>query len=192
MSQRHYLLNTSVLSSDSAELASGTVVEVAEANYVIPLPWILMFQRSDLRPSRIMSYDEPIDTMIPCITLLMAINCLRESFPLFEDLTGERHYAHHYWKHALNDLGRLKLPYLTLNVDEIFLNMETDEFTTTFKAALGRDASALATMKKYFFNYHDGVLPYDRQEFHNGVGIDDDARRENTIILDAGIWTGMD
>ena len=122
MSLRNYLLNTSVLSSDQRALSlavrnnDAKVVEVAECINNVPLPWLACFRSSDLQPC-IVESDASI--MVPCVDLPTAIKNLSGSLPLFERLTGEKEYAREYWQHAVDDLKKLPLPFLTMDVSEL-------------------------------------------------------------------------
>lgn len=193
MSQRHYLLNTSIDSSDCVALNnalatdSGRVVEVAECAYFIPLPWFACFRPSDLRPCTVQISSENIEIMVPCVDLPTAISNLQDALPLFEEFTGEKKYSLEYWQSAIDDLRKLPLPFLTMDIGEMLMNSEADELIEKMTAALGRTSEALAVMKHFFLEYNEGVLPYGRAAFYANEGITDKNRVRNTIALDAAV-----
>ena len=190
MSLRNYLLNTSVLSSDRGALSlavrdhGAKVVEVAECINNVPLPWLACFRTSDLQPSIVGS---DVSIMVPCVDLPTAIENLAATLPLFERLTGEKEYAREYWQHALDDLKKLPLPFLTMDVSELLSFSTPDELNTYMRASLGGTNEALDYLKDVFIAYYDGKLPYKRADLHANEGIDDPERIDNTISLDAAI-----
>ncbi len=194
MSQRHYLLNTDMLSSDQLALAEAVrnkdakVVEVAECVYQIPLPWLACFRQFDLRPCAVpMESGENVEIMVPCVDLPTAIRNLRDALPLFERLTGEQQYAREYWQQAIDDLEKLPLPYLTMDVSEMLMNMNPEAFTAYMTSSLAGTDEALDILKDVFIAYYDDVLPYGRAAFYANEGIIDRERIDNTISLDAAI-----
>lgn len=194
MSQRHYLLNTTVLSSDCVTLddavqnKGATTVEVAEAVYRIPLPWFACFRQSDLQPCTVQwEESDSMEIMVPCVGLPTAVQNLTDSLPLFEKLTGEKKYSHEYWQCAIEDIKKLPLPFVTMDVSEMLMNMHPEELTTAMTSSLSGTDEALNTMKSVFLEYHGGALPYDRDAFYAGRYVADDRRIANTVALDAAI-----
>lgn len=194
MSQRHYLLNTSILSSDALELREAVleygakVVEVAECVYQVPLPWMACFRQSDLRPCKVLMESDEVQTIqIPCVDLATAIQNLRAALPLFERLTGETDYAREFWEAAVEDIEKLPLPYLTMDLSEMLFMSTADDFNRDMTAALGRTNDAVDYFKGVFVAYYDEVQPYTLSEFRENHGITDDMRINNTIALDAAI-----
>ena len=190
MSLRNYLLNTSVLSSDQRALSlavrnnNAKVVEVAECINNVPLPWLACFRTSDLQPCIV---ESDVSIMVPCVDLPTAIKNLGATLPLFERLTGEKEYAREYWQHALDDLKKLPLPFLTMEVSELLSFSTPDELNTYMAASLGGTNEALDYLKDVFIAYYDGKLPYKRADFYANEGIHDQERIDNTISLDAAI-----
>ncbi len=190
MSQRHFLLNTSMLSSDNAALRSAvdggtaTVVEVAEANYIVPLPWFACFRQSDLRGCSVV-WENRMDIEVPCLDLQSAARNLSQSLPLFEKLTGEKEWACDYWRRALSALLKLQLPYLTIDLSEMLMVMTPEDLTQAVRAALGNDEKAVEVMRRSFFQYYDGVSPYKYDDFVNNRDITDEQRIANTKALDS-------
>lgn len=197
MSQRHYLLNTNIDSSDGETLNNslatdnGRVVEVAECVSVIPLAWFACFRASDLRACTVQMSSENIEIMVPCVDLATAISNLQDALPLFEEFTGEKKYSREYWQCAIDDLRTLPLPFLTMDIGEILMNSEADELIEKMTSALGRTSEALTVMKQFFLEYNDGVLPYGRAAFYANEGITEKDRIRNTIALDAAICNGF-
>lgn len=193
MSQRHYLLNTSIDSSDCGALnkalasEGGKVVEVAECVTSVPLPWFACFRSNDLRPCTVQMSSGPSDIMVPCVDLPTAIANLHEALPLFEALTGEKNYARQYWQSAIDDLRKLPLAFLTMDIGEMLMNCEAEELVTKMTTALGRNSDAIAVMKEFFLEYDTNTLPYERSAFYANQDITDKIRIRNTIALDAAI-----
>jgi hypothetical protein len=192
MSQRHYFLSTTILSSDCKTLDQAvhekraTVVEVAEANYQVPMPWLACFRPDDLRPCTV-EWEKSMVIMVPCVDLLTAVKNLHKSLPLFERLTGENKYARDYWNHAVYQMLSLQLPFVTLDISEMLMNIEPQELNAAMRSALGQTGDALDVMQKTFFNYHPGVLPYERGEFYENRNLTDKQRITNTVAIDAAI-----
>jgi hypothetical protein len=192
MSQRHFLLNTTMLSSDTAALSSAvekgeaTVVEVAETNYIVPLPWFACFRQSDLRSCSVV-WEKRMDIEIPCLDLQSAARNLSQSLPLFEKLTGEKEWARDYWRRALSSLLKLQLPYLTIDISEMLMVMTPEDLSNAVRAALGNDEKAIEVMRKSFFEYYDGVQPYKYDDFINNRDTTDEQRIANTKALDSGV-----
>lgn len=190
MSLRNYLLNTSVLSSDQKALGlavrdnGAKVVEVAECINNVPLPWLACFRTDDLQPCFV---EADVSIRVPCVDLPTAIKNLAATLPLFERLTGEKEYAREYWQHALDDLKKLPLPFLTMDVSELLSFSSSDDLNTYMVASLGGTVEALDFLKDVFIAYYDGKLPYKRADFYANKGITDRERIDNTIALDAAI-----
>ena len=199
MSQRHHFLNTSILSSDGLVLGDvvknlgGTVIEIAECINFVPLPWLACFRQSDLQPCTAIMFSGAGDEircefMVPCVDVPTAIKNLYGSLPLFEKLTGETHFAREYWQRAIDDLAKVPLPFLTMNVSEMLMNIEPDELTAHMTSALGSTNEALDIIKEIFVSYSDGLLPYSWDAFYGAPeGITDRGRINNSIALDAAI-----
>ena len=191
MSQRHYLLNTD-LGFPDFQVASklsphARVIEVAECVGMIPLPWFACFQSSDLRPCTVQMSSEDINMMVPCLDLDSAISNLKGALPLFKEFTGESEYAVEYWQCAVDDLTKLSLPFLMMDISEMLMNSEPDGLVVKLTTALGRTSEAIAMMKTFFLTYSDGVLPYRRAAFYANQEITDPNRTRNAIALDAAI-----
>lgn len=190
MSLRNHLLNTSVLSSDQKALGlavrdnGAKVVEVAECINNVPLPWLACFRTDDLQPCFV---EADVSIRVPCVDLPTAIKNLAATLPLFERLTGEKEYAREYWQHALDDLKKLPLPFLTMDVSELLSFSSSDDLNTYMVASLGGTVEALDFLKDVFIAYYDGKLPYKRADFYANKGITDRERIDNTIALDAAI-----
>ena len=193
MSQRHYLLSTTVLSVYDEELRKAaqeqraTVVEVAEANYVVPLPWLACFRPRDLRPCTVNWSSQSVSIMVPCVELPTAVENLLAALPLFERLTGEAKYAKEYWQSAVRQMLSLQLPFVTLDVSEMLMNVEPQTFNASMTSMLDQTEDALDVMRQFFFQYHLDVLPYEHKEFRQGLSLDDERRVANSVALDVGI-----
>lgn len=197
MSQRHYLLNTTLPTSDLQALRQGVnagtaqVVEVAECVYTIPLPWLACFRQADLRPCVVEMAADSVEIMAPVVDVPTAIANLEGALPLFEAFTGEQVFARAYWQSALDELKTLPLPYLTLNISEMLMNMAEEDLIAHLSAALGRNAEALAVVKQHFAEYDDKALPYPLDAFYANAGITDQGRIRNTVAMNMAITSGM-
>lgn len=144
MSQRHYLLNTNIDSSDAEALQDalntekGSVVEIAECVNFVPLPWFACFRQINLRPCTVQMTSGNLEILVPIADLPTAIANLKEALPLFEEFTGEKIYSREYWKYAINDLEQLPLPFLTMDIGEMLMNSEADELVARMTSALGK------------------------------------------------------
>lgn len=193
MSQRHYLLNTSINSSDYDTLnkaladPSEKVIEVAECNYSLPLPWLACFRVDDLRTCTVPMSSGRLDIMVPCVDLQTAKANLRNALPLFEALTSEKIYAHAYWQNAIEELEKLPLPFLTMDIGEMLMSYEAEDLNAKLRTALGRNAEAIEVIKQHFIEYDNKQIPYDRSAFYANQEINDEIRIRNTIALDAAI-----
>ena len=189
MSQRYFLLNTSIASGDDSELRAAaksgeaTVVEVAETNSHIPLPWIACFRPDDLRSCKLNWEPDQLDVVAPVIELRKAISNLQESLPLFEKITGESVYSKEYWQQAMFQITRLQLPYVVLDWSEMLMNMDVQEFTDMARIVFSQSDEALSVMKKHLLEYNADYLPYKHREFTDGKEITDNNRRVNTIAI---------
>lgn len=195
MSQRHYLLNTNIDSSNGEALQEaldterGRVIEIAECVNFVPLPWFACFRQINLRPCTIQMTSGNLEILVPVADLPTAIANLKEALPLFEELTGEKKYSREYWKNAINDLEQLPLPFLTMDIGEMLMNCEADELVARVTSALGRTTDSLSVIRQFFLEYNDCILPYGRAEFYANNDITDRYRIGNTIALDAAIRT---
>lgn len=192
MSQRHNLLNTTIFSSDDSVLrdaarkGEATVVEVAECNYHVPLPWLACFQESDLLPS-VVSGEKRHEILVPCVARQKAIENLVQALPLFEQLTGERKYARDFWQRGLYQLLTLQLPYLTMDISAMLMNVEADKLRHALRGALLRTEQSLEAMKGTFFEYFREVPPLSAKEAEKEQEPIDERRRKNLLALDAAI-----
>ena len=100
MANRAILLNTPFLTSDPWLLEGklkepGTdFMEVAEAAYKIPVPWLLCFQPEDIRPVNVpleTDADAParaIEVGLPCTSVRQALKNMEQALPIFAAIAG--------------------------------------------------------------------------------------------------------
>lgn len=199
MSDRFYLLNSNVPSSDYTAMAQAKsegwahIIEVAEGAYCIPIPWYACFRPGDLRAISVSAQDmdgnkRQVTIPMPLVEIDTAIHNLEQSLPLFCACTGESELATEFWQAALDGLRQLKLPYLALDLNELVGLYEEDEFEPLLRAALSGDSSSLQHMH---ISYTPGVLPFSLQELHDGADTQDEQRLNNAIALDCGIYEGF-
>ena len=160
MSNRASLYNLTELNHDPQDYlqkkgkAGFDVVQVAEASYKLLIPWLLCFRQDDLKPVqlRLDEFDdeeededaEPIMLGLPCTTVGKALERLRASLPVFEQLSGDSHIARMYWQHACNVLEALPLPYLALDPLEVACMSDPEPYIESMACAMAGDASAIA------------------------------------------------
>jgi hypothetical protein len=163
---------------------------VAEAAYRLPLIWLCCFRQSDLLPG-VVIYQNPDGTerrreiQLPCASREIALENIKQSFPVIEAIIGDAALAREYWQDALLGIRCLRLPYLTMYVDEI-----VDGDYVGFVAALSGGADAIPHLIK-FSGYDTKSLPYSLDAWHEApAGRNNDPRRNNTLALGGGF--GLD
>lgn len=171
MANRTYLLNTAILGSDPyllrAKLAeSGNdYVEVAEASYRIPIPWLCCFRKEDMRPVTVpvQNWETGAETSevvaLPCTTVKQALLNLTRAAPLFESIAGDARIGRAYWLDAVAGLRGLPLPYLTMDPIEVMYMDDPADYERSLVAALGSEESCIPHLKE-LSGYDDRALPY--------------------------------
>ncbi|MET3130307.1 TPR repeat protein [Oxalobacteraceae bacterium GrIS 1.11] len=206
MANRSYLLNTRILSSDPAALVTAlrqdgmNFLEVAQASYRIPFPWLCCFRHSDLRAVRLIDHGDDgqpqvREILLPSTSLEHALRNLRAALPLFEKLLGDAALAREYWSAAVDELRRMPLPFLMLDPCELLNIPGGEQSAPLLAAALAGDDSALPYMVA-LAGFGDTCAPYGLAEFRAGLGqregdADYAERKRNTLALDFGgawIW----
>jgi hypothetical protein len=190
LSNRGCLINSSSLTSDSAELERlreqpGHIDgEVAESANRLLIPWFLCFRKSDLRPVS----GDSMDLQLPCTTVEQAVRNLEQSLPVFEAIAGDAVLARPYWELACAMVRRLPLRYLTMDPTEPLQIMEEppEGFTAQFAAAMSGDLAAIPHLKT-LCGYDDSVAPYPIDILYSMPGGDpDEIRMWNASVLDGG------
>lgn len=190
MSNRGYLINSSSLTSDPAELERlrsqpGHVDgEVAESANRLLIPWFLCFRQSDLRPATC----DFMELQLPCTTLEQAVRNLESSLPIFEAIAGDPQLARSYWELSCTLVRRLPLPYLTMNPIEVFMlgSPPSEAIAAHISGALSGDLTAVPHLK-VLAEYDDSVPPYPLDVLYSMAGGGADAARAwNASVLDGG------
>ena len=166
MANRAYLLNTSILTSDTAfleaeldEEGSGFYTPVAEAAYKIPVPWLRCFRPADLRTVMV-GLDEPgscFKALLPRTTVQQAIDNLQRSASIFIQLAGDDKVGRAFLDRAIEEVRALPLPYLTMSVLEVVFGNIPDDYIADLVTALGDDARAIDCLKCLSFIESDAV-----------------------------------
>lgn len=190
MANRAYLINSSSLTSDPAELEHlreqpGHVDgEVAESANRLLIPWFLCFRRADLRPVRC----DFMPLELPCTSVEQAVRNLEQSLPVFEAIAGDPALARSYWELSCALLRRLPLPYLTMDPIEV-LAMGSEPplgIARQLVGALSGDLSAVPWLKA-LVGYEEGAAPYPLEILYTVPGGEKkDSRIWNASVLDGG------
>jgi hypothetical protein len=200
MSNRSYLLNTSVLTSDPYLLAAklsepdNDFVEVAEAAYKIPIPWLLCFRPADIRPVRVPLEDIDtgdtdaggIEVGLPCTSVKQAVENMARALPVFESIVRDSTTAKMFWQNAMTYLQAMPLPYLTMNPTEVMFMSDPHPYAQLMLTALSGDEAAVERMMDLSC-YEKGVLPYPPDVLYAVSGDNGDkVRMQNCVALDIG------
>jgi uncharacterized membrane protein YhaH (DUF805 family) len=195
MSNRAYLYNTSVATSDPALLRQKLsepgfdFAEVACGVYMLPIPWLCCFRLSDLQGFKYQMGDDEdvsvVDIALPVVSVQQALTNLRATLPLFISIAGDEKLGKAYWQEAVHFLESLPLPYLTIDPIEVMFMVEPDEFAQQLHDALTGDASAVQSLKE-LSGYIDGALPYPPDVLYAVPTNLNESRRVNTVALDIG------
>ena len=185
MANRAYLINSTSLTSDPAELeqlrnSHGHVDgEVAESSNRLLIPWFLCFRESDLRPVRNRNF------RLPCTTVAQAARNLEQSLPIFEAIAGDPTLAKQYWTLSCTLLRRLPLPYLTMDPTEVFL-LGDEPSDESIAAALSGNLTAVPHLIS-LSGYNQEVQPYPLDVLYSmPEGEANEARTYNSSVLDGG------
>lgn len=179
MANRTYFLNTHFHTSDRSLINAALhrdgveYLEVAEDVYRVPAPWLFCFQQKDLLPTSVAYVDDDgiesrKQVWIPCTTTVEAQTNLSNSLPLFEWLVGDEKLAFEYWQAALEAIKALPLPYLTMDIEELFWLNDDEELTGQMVDALGRTRNALPALR-HFGGYTEGLPPFTLAEFYSAT-----------------------
>jgi hypothetical protein len=193
MANRALFLNTKLASSDPDALHTGLTtagndyVEVAEAAYRIPVPWLCCFRQENLKPIKVRLSARSLDLQLPFCTRIAAIQNLERALPIFEHITGEQALARKFWHHAYRRVQEFPLPYVTIDPIEVMLMTDPEGDMRRLSAALSGTAEAI-THLKYLSGYEDGILPYAPDILYAVSGPKPlEARTTNTLALDIGL-----
>ena len=198
MANRAYLLNTSFLTSDPGLLRSklkdpgNDFVEIAEAAYRIPIPWLCCFRKVDLQRVTIddlVSFDgsptESIEVSLPSATVKQAMKNLQSALPIFEMIAGDAKIAREYWQDAMSALQEAPLPFLTIDATEVISMGDAEPYGKEIIEAVSGDASAIPSMK-HLAGYEDGVVPYPLHVVRCVQTTNNPMRLANAVALDFG------
>jgi hypothetical protein len=204
MANRAYLLNTDILTSDPQVLQAGLsrgneYVEIAEAAYRIPLPWLCCFRNAPLyNVSVSMESDlidgqaEPFVIELPCVEVATAKHNLELSLSIFQEVAGDPNVGEDYWKLACDGLADLPLPYLTLNpIDVLFMGDHAEESAAL--AACIRSPLPSASLMKRISGFEEGFSAFSAKDFYSRPlkELDHQARLSCSRALDSG-YLGRD
>jgi hypothetical protein len=194
LANRGYLINSSALTSDPAELERlreqpGHVDGVvAESSARLLIPWFLCFRQSDLRPVRW----ESTEVQLPCTTVEQATRRLEESLPLFTAIAGSAALARPYWTLACAVVRNLPLRYVALSPIEILdLGAVTpDTLAASMSGAMSGDLTAVPHLKT-LCEYDDKAVAYPLEILYSiPEGVDRHSPRTwNCTLLDFGAVT---
>ncbi|RYF39333.1 MAG: hypothetical protein EOO25_15220 [Comamonadaceae bacterium] len=193
MANRAYLINSSSLTSNPAELERlrdqpGHVDgEVASSANRLLIPWFLCFRRGDLRP--VHCNFMPLE--LPCTSLEQAVRNLEESLPVFEAIAGDAALARPYWELACARLRGLPLPYLSMDPTEVLQMgmLPPLAIAQHLVGALSGDLAAVPSLKA-LANYEDKAAPYPLEVLYAMPGgKKQDRRIWNASVLDGGFNT---
>ncbi|MFZ6770699.1 hypothetical protein ACO0LM_26890 [Undibacterium sp. Di26W] len=202
MANRTHLLNTPILTSDPYLLAArlsepGTdYLEVAEAVYKIPVPWLLCFRREDFLPVTV-QFDEDeegdapagVEVFFPVTSVEKALENMTQSLPIFEAIAGDAKLGKMFWQNAMITLRGLPLPYLCINPIEVMFMGDHAPYMESMFAAMGRDDIAVRNLMD-LSAYEPGVRPYPPDVLYNVATKADDSydenRLQNCVALDIG------
>jgi hypothetical protein len=203
MANRAYLLNIPIVTSDPYALQAGLsqcneYVEIADASYRIPLPWLCCFNGAPLYsvsvPTEPQSEDcpNPLVIELPCIDVVTAQQNLHASLSVFQEFAGDAATGEGYWKHACEGLMDLPLSYLTLNpIDVLFMEDPSD--VAMKLAACFRSSQPDISLLKSLAKPWDGFTAYSASDFYSlpFEKLDHKARLESSRALDAA-YLGKD
>jgi len=203
MANRTYLLNTAFPTSDpdllEAKLSEpgNDFVEVAEAAYKIPVPWLLCFQPEDIRPVRIPVEEGEdfesgdaaaggVEVGLPCTSVKRALKNMEQALPVFESIAGDAKLGKMFWQVAMSHLQGLPLPHLTMNPIEVMFMDDPIPYAQLIRAAIGGGKTAIEGLIDLSC-YEKGVLPYPPDVLYAVTGRDhNEARMQNSVALDIG------
>jgi len=213
MANRAFLLNTSFLTSDpyllNAKLKEPGMdfVEVAEAAYKIPIPWLLCFRPEDIRPVSVQLTEDDddedddgedagdddrdaatnaVEVGLPCTSVKQALQNMEQALPTFEAIVGDSKLARTFWQNAMSYLEVMPLGYLTMNPLEVMFMMDPLPYAQQIRAALGGGQAAIDSLMDLSC-YEKGVRPFPLDVLYTGRGGNrNDPRLQNCVALDIG------
>lgn len=178
MANRAYLLNTSILTSDPQALRLGLshgneYVEIADAAYRIPLPWLCCFRGAPLykvsvpiEPKSVEDQPTPLIIELPCIDVATAQQNLRASLHIFQEVAGDAATGEGYWRHACDGLADLPLPYLTLNPIEVLFMSDPVEEALNLATCI-RSTSPPISLLNALSKPWDGFVAFSAEDFYS-------------------------
>lgn len=204
MANRSYLLNTDILTSDPQVLQVGLsrgseYVEIAEAAYRIPLPWLCCFRNVPLYKVSVPmeagftdGQAEPFVIELPCVEVATAKRNLELSLSIFQEVAGDPGMGEDYWKLACDGLADLPLPYLTLNPIEVLFMGDPTEESVAFAACIRSPSPPISLMKR-ISGFKDGFSAFSAKDFYSLplAELDHQARLSCSRSLDSG-YLGRD
>lgn len=198
MSNRTYLYNLSKAISDPDLLyknlseRGNSFVEIGEAAYRLPLPWLCCFNKNDFQRVKVpleeryenaeLQPANSIELSLPCTSVADAIKNLSSARPLFERLADNAKIGVGFWQDALERLHSLPLPYVAMNpIEVLFMDDPVKESKRLEKACAGDETELIN-----FACFDQGVKPYPRDVLYEAGGNADQERLSNTVALDIG------
>ena len=198
MANRAILLNTPFLTSDPWLLEGklkepGTdFMEVAEAAYKIPVPWLLCFRSEDIRPVNVpleTDADAParaIEVGLPCTSVRQALKNMEQALPIFTAIAGNSKIGKLFWQNAMTYLQAMPLRYLALNPIEVMFMADHAPYEQLMRTAMSGDSAAIEALVELSC-YQKGVQPFPPDVLYAVAGGDRrDPRNENCVALDIG------
>ena len=204
MANRAYLLNTDILTSDPQVLRAGLsrgseYLEIAEAAYRIPLPWLCCFRNVPLHKVSVsMEADsigaqaEPFVIELPCVEVATAKRNLELSLSIFQEVAGDPSTGEDYWKLACDAFADMPLLYLTLNPIEVLFMSDAAEESAAFATCI-RSPSPPVSLMKRISGFEDGFSAFSAKDFYSRPlkELDHQARLSCSRALDSG-YLGRD
>jgi hypothetical protein len=213
MSEKAYLLNTSILTADRNRLEAEhkknrkTMDFIGEGVYKIPVPWILCFKPADFQTITY-RYDwiyegekspPPDKVRLPATTVKAASANLRAARPVFEKICRHPRIAELFWQSALDSLDSMaKLPYLTIDPFELW-DDKPAEFCHALEVAASGGPNAIKEMISLSsYSLLSGIYPPEflgsfpvEFVYSSLIGNMDKSRLDNSVALDFNAGSSM-
>ncbi|MAD90407.1 MAG: hypothetical protein CMK64_11940 [Pseudoalteromonas sp.] len=196
MSNRAYLVGTSIHCSSINQLDMSAYEVLAEGSNMIPVPWFFCFNGTDLQPADLQYQNDDLNEIstipmcVPCAPTSEVLSNLLERKALFVDFIGDPYLGEEYWRKAVNDIQSVQHEYISIHPLEVFLLNDVEESSLIFNKCFEAAPSSFESIEQ-LSNFDSDSKCYSVLDFYSNSNLKNIKQKRNSSAMDMGI-AGID